>query len=162
MYEESVGSTWGCWMQYNGNGDSFEFGSKRNGTDTSPQMVITSGGSVGIGTTSPGYTLDVSGTIRATGDIIAYSDRRVKTDLKLIKNALDKVSNINGYTYVRTDVENPERQAGVIAQEVLEVLPEVVYQDKKGRYNVAYGNLTALLIEAIKELKERIKILEQR
>jgi hypothetical protein len=48
MYEESAGSTWGCWMQYNGNGDTFEFGSKRNTVDTSPQMTISSTGTVNV------------------------------------------------------------------------------------------------------------------
>jgi hypothetical protein len=60
MYEEAAGSTWGCWMQYNGTGDLFEFGSKRNGTDTSPQMTITSAGRVGIGTTAPEAPLHVT------------------------------------------------------------------------------------------------------
>jgi hypothetical protein len=46
MYEEAAGSTWGCWMQYNGNGDTMEFGFKRNTVDTSPQMTITSDGYV--------------------------------------------------------------------------------------------------------------------
>jgi hypothetical protein len=120
-------------------------------------------GYVGIGTGSPGYALDVSGTIRATADVIAYSDRRVKANLRPIQNALDKLGHITGYTYTRIDQDDKEkRHAGVVAQEVLEVLPEVVYKDSSDRYNVAYGNLTALLIEAIKELKERIKILEQR
>ena len=53
MYEESAGSLYGCWMQYNGAYDGFEFGSKNNGNDTSPQMTITSSGNVGIGTTNP-------------------------------------------------------------------------------------------------------------
>lgn len=48
MYEESAGSTWGCWMQYNGNGDTMEFGSKRNTVDTSPQMSISSTGTVNV------------------------------------------------------------------------------------------------------------------
>ena len=48
MYEESQGSTWGCWMQYNGNGDRMEFGSKRNTVDTSPQMTISSTGTVDV------------------------------------------------------------------------------------------------------------------
>jgi hypothetical protein len=48
MYEESAGSTWGCWMQYNGNGDTMEFGSKRNTVDTSPQMTISSAGTVNV------------------------------------------------------------------------------------------------------------------
>ena len=48
MYEESQGSTWGCWVQYNGNGDMMEFGSKRNTVDTSPQMTISSTGTVDV------------------------------------------------------------------------------------------------------------------
>jgi hypothetical protein len=125
-------------------------------------MRVYYNGNVGIGSAAPAYTLDVSGTIRATGDVIAYSDSRVKTDLKLIDNALNKVSNIHGYTFLRTDTENPVRQAGVIAQEVREILPEVVYKDDKGMYNVAYGNMVALLIEAIKEERQKREALEER
>jgi hypothetical protein len=158
-----LGADYG-YIQYNDNrtagaeNATFIIGIQNDGDDN---LALLASGNIGVQTQTPGYTLDVSGTIRATGDVIAYSDRRVKTDLRLIKNALDKVSNINGYTYVRTDVEKPERQAGVIAQEVLEVLPEVVYQDKKGRYNVAYGNLTALLIEALKEERQKRETLEK-
>ena len=134
----------------------------------SANSVIAMGNIGAGGTTAPAYPLDVTGAIRATGDIIAFSDSRVKTALEKIENALEKVSKITGYTFNRIDGET-RRQAGVIAQDVLEVLPEVVYEDVNGRYNVAYGNLVALLIEAIKEekmrrelLEERIKILEQK
>jgi hypothetical protein len=121
------------------------------------------GVSIGAGSSALTYALEVTGSIRATADIIAYSDSRVKTDLRLIENALDKVSNINGYTFVRTDQEDKEtRHAGVVAQEVLEVLPEVVYKDKEDRYSVAYGNLTALLIEALKEESRKREALEER
>jgi hypothetical protein len=117
----------------------------------------------GINRYDPVYALDVVGTIRATADIIAYSDSRVKTDLRVIENALDKVSNINGYTFTRTDQDDKDtRHAGVIAQEVLEVLPEVVYKDSTDRYSVAYGNLTALLIEALKEERQKREALEER
>jgi hypothetical protein len=51
MYEESAGSTWGCWMQYNGNGDTMEFGTKRNTVDSSPQMTISSTGYISYPTT---------------------------------------------------------------------------------------------------------------
>ena len=51
MYEESVGSTWGCWMQYNGAGDTFEFGTKRNTVDSAPQMTIASTGYINYSTT---------------------------------------------------------------------------------------------------------------
>ena len=69
MYEESVGSTWGCWMQYNGNGDAFEFGSKRNTVDTSPQMTISSTGTVNVPgvITNQGRPMSMVG--RNAGDI---------------------------------------------------------------------------------------------
>jgi hypothetical protein len=125
-------------------------------------------GNLGIGTVSPGYTLDVTGTIRASLDIIAYSDIRVKKDIEKIDNALEKISQISGYTFNRKDGDS-KRQAGVIAQEVKKVLPEVVHEDENGMYSVAYGNLIALLVEAIKEekcaresLEMRIKLLEEK
>jgi hypothetical protein len=104
-----------------------------------------------------------NGTITAAGDITAFSDRRHKTNLVRIENALDKVSSLNGYTFNRTDEENKEkRHVGVVAQEVLKVLPEAVHKDKDGMYSVAYGNLTALLIEALKEERQKCEALEQR
>jgi hypothetical protein len=86
-----------------------------------------------------------------------------------IPNALEKVCSINGYTYERTDyvkdLEDPEapdvlRQAGVVAQEIEKVLPEVV-SGKDGNKAVAYGNIVALLIESIKELKDEVDDLRQ-
>jgi len=100
-------------------------------------------------------------TLTSTGDIVAYSDSRVKTDLKKIGSALEKLSRINGYTFNRTDDMLPKRYAGVIAQEIIEVLPEVVYE-QDNKLSVAYGNLTALLIEAVKELEVRVSFLEKK
>jgi len=119
-------------------------------------------GNVGIGTTNPGYLLDVSGTIRATGDVIAYSDARVKENVNTITDALAKVTSMRGVTYTRNDSEDKSEKVGVIAQEVLEVLPQVVQQDAEGNYSVAYGNIVGVLIEAIKELKAEIDILKQK
>ena len=106
----------------------------------------------------------------AKNNITAYSDARVKTNLEPIPNALEKVTQLTGYTYNRTDLEpeeNDVRHAGVIAQEVLEVLPEVVTggptdNDPDNHYSVAYGNMVALLIEAIKEQQTQINELKAR
>jgi hypothetical protein len=107
--------------------------------------------------------------IWTSGNVTAYSDVRVKENIEYISNALDKISKIGGYTYNRTDMLDadglPKRQAGVIAQEILPILPEVVEggptkADPDGHYSVAYGNLVALLIEGAKEEKAKRETLE--
>jgi hypothetical protein len=132
------------------------------GTNNSVKAVINVDGNLGIGTTSPAYLLDVSGTIRATGDVIAYSDARVKENVKTIEAPLDLVTKLRGVTYTRKDTEDKLEKVGVIAQEVLEVLPQVVQQDAEGKYSVAYGNIVGVLIEAIKELKAEIDELKNK
>ena len=117
------------------------------------------GGDVGIGQTSPAYKLDVDGTIRATGDVIAYSDKRVKENIKTIDNALEKVVNLRGVEFNK--IGENKKSIGVIAQEVEKVLPEVISTDKKDMKSVAYGNITGVLIEAIKELKREIEELKK-
>nr|DAP76656.1 MAG TPA: Neck appendage like protein [Caudoviricetes sp.] len=96
------------------------------------------------------------GEIISSGDITAFSDIRLKTNIEKIENALDKVCQLSGYTY---DMNN-KRSTGVIAQEVENVLPEVVQDREDGYKTVAYGNMIGLLIEAIKELKEEIKVIK--
>lgn len=94
------------------------------------------------------------GAIFAGGDIYGSSDSRFKTDLMPITNALSKLDSIGGYTFRRIpDGADAPRRAGVLAQDVESVLPEAVSTDSEGMRHVAYGNLSALLIEAIKELK---------
>lgn len=104
------------------------------------------------------------GSIVASGNMTAFSDKKLKKDFKVIPNALDKIQAINGYTYTRKD--SGERQAGVVAQEIQKVLPEVVLsnKDEKGEetLSVAYGNIVALLIEGIKEQQKKIDSLEER
>jgi hypothetical protein len=132
------------------------------GTDVLRLLLNPNGGNVGIGTTNPAYKLDVSGTIRATGDVIAYSDARVKENVETISDALAKVTSLRGVSYTRKDSEDKSRKVGVIAQEVLDILPEVVQQDIEGNYSVAYGNVVGVLIEAIKELKAEINELKNK
>ena len=116
------------------------------------------GGDVGIGQTSPSYKLDVTGTIRATGDVIAFSDKRVKENIKTIDNALEKVTNLRGVEFNK--IGENKKSIGVIAQEIEKILPEVVSTDKKDMKSVAYGNIVGILIEAIKELETKVKKLE--
>ena len=113
--------------------------------------------------------MTVAGNIRATGDLItAYSasDIKLKENLQIINNALDKVTQINGYTF-NYKISPSERVAGVVAQEIEKVLPEVVYEttgiyDNETYKGVRYGNMIPLLLEAIKELKGKVDDLEAR
>lgn len=118
------------------------------------------GGRVGVRNIQPAYELDVNGTIRASGDIIAYSDARVKENIKTIDNALDKVNALRGVEYNKIGDNN--KSIGVIAQEVQKVLPEVVKIDDKDMMSVAYGNMVGVLVEAIKELSNKVEELENK
>jgi hypothetical protein len=129
------------------------------GSALTEKMRVTSAGNVGIGTTSPAYKLDVSGDIRATGEVIAYSDARVKENVETIPNALEKVTAMRGVNYNK--IGEQKRSTGVIAQELLEILPEAVHQDEEGMYSVAYGNIVGVLIEAIKEQQKQIDELKK-
>jgi len=123
------------------------------------RMRITSGGNILMGTTTDnGERLYVSGAIRATSTITANSDIRIKSNITKIENALEKVGQISGYTY-NTNYDD-KRHGGVIAQEIDKVFPEIVNTGNDGLMGVEYGNITALLIEAIKEQNTKIKNLE--
>ena len=113
-------------------------------------------------TTSSSYSLYVTGSIYSTADVVAYSDRRAKENIVTVDNALDKVSELRGVYYNKKDSDEKKREVGVIAQEVKEVLPEVVTYDKENdKYGVDYGKINGLLIEAIKDLKKEIEELKQ-
>ena len=114
----------------------------------------------------------IGSSIWSSGNITAYSDARVKENLEVIPDAVSKVQKINGYTYNRSDIQQVTaeekeiiydhnksgRYVGLIAQELLEVLPEAVTGGPSSEagteddhYAIAYGNVVALLVEAIKE-----------
>lgn len=112
----------------------------------------TSGTFFGNGASGQVGRVDGAGTATFSGDVTAYSDARLKTDVANIEGALDKVSQLNGVTFTRTT--DNKRSTGVIAQEVEAVLPEAVNTDEEGMLSVKYGNMVGLLIEAVKELKE--------
>jgi hypothetical protein len=119
----------------------------------------------GNGTGLPAYNSGltyVTGTaLTCSSDIVAYSDRREKEYIEQVTGALSKIKKINGYTYKLKESSTSRRHAGVIAQELLDVFPEVVHLNENQTYGVAYGNMAALFIEAIKELECEIQELKK-
>ncbi len=164
-------------------GDSLEFI-----TNTSTRMTVLSSGNVGINTTTPGSTLHVvgdvliqtgalgvgvnpnatDGRIDASNDIVAFStsDKRLKENITPIANALEKVRSLTGVEFdwkeETKSVHGYEgHDVGVIAQDVQAVLPEAVRTNDTGYLSVRYEKMIALLIEANKELANRVEQLEK-
>ena len=107
-------------------------------------------------------SINAAGTGIFGGDVVAYSDKKLKTNIKTLDGS--KVLKMRGVSFDRIDTGNAS--SGVIAQEIQEIAPELV-NDKNGTLAVAYGNLTGYLIEAIKnqqivieDLKKRLETLE--
>jgi hypothetical protein len=114
---------------------------------------------VGINNSNPVHALDVSGNIRGTS-VIATSDLRLKENIKPLENSLDKIMAMQGVSYNLINDEHKVTQVGVVAQEIEKVLPEVVVTDENDMKSVAYGNITAVLIEAVKELQQQVNDLK--
>jgi hypothetical protein len=124
-------------------------------TITASSITVTTG-NVGIGTT-PSYTLHVQGAIYASGNITALSDQRYKQNIVRLDRSLDAISSLSGYSYTRTDYQPGIRQIGLLAQEVNKVLPEAVsYDTINDTYSLNYGCLIAPVIEAVKEINEKV------
>jgi len=113
----------------------------------------------------------VTGDFSATGDVIAFvSDERLKENIRPLENALDKVLQLSGFTYTFNDVaeklgfSKTETHVGVSAQEVQAVLPEAVKAAPidEDYITVQYDKIVPLLIEAIKELSDKVDALEKR
>lgn len=101
------------------------------------------------------FTMDTStGNFTATGNITASSDARLKSNVQTVESALSKVLSMRGVYYDK----DGKRGVGVIAQEMEQILPEVV-EDGEHYKSVAYGNIVGVLIEAIKELSHEVEIL---
>ena len=120
-------------------------------------------GTLGVtGITTLASTLNVTGNITASGEVTAYSDARAKDNIVTIDSPLDKIMKMRGVYYTRKDLpERGQRHVGVIAQEMEEIFPEVVLTDTSDekKKSVAYGNITALLIECVKAQQSTINSL---
>jgi hypothetical protein len=132
-------------------------------TKVQDKDFIVKGNDGGSGITA--LTIDMSGAGAATfnNDVTAFSDERLKEDIQPIVGGLEKVMQLQGVSYKRNDVENAKTQIGVIAQQVESILPEVVLtaDDEMGTKSVDYSKMTAVLIEAVKELKQEVTQLKQ-
>lgn len=126
-----------------------------DGAGNTDIVTITSGGANTFLFDASAGNLTVSGDITAFGTL---SDIAVKENISLIEDPLEKITKISGYTFNYKDTPNT-RMTGVIAQEVQKVLPEVVYR-QGDKLAVRYNNMVGLLIEAIKELREEVRILK--
>lgn len=115
----------------------------RNGSHSDNQLDPGPGGTLLL-------RLDADGSMVAKGDILTYSDARLKTNIEPLENALARIQKLHGCTFER----DGRRSAGVLAQDVQEVLPEAV-TEHEGVLTVAYSQLVGLLIEAIKEVAKQ-------
>ena len=119
--------------------------------------TLTVGAGNGLSQSADGLLMSGSytGTFTATGDLVAYSDERLKSNVKTLDGS--KVYDMHGVSFDK----DGKKGSGVIAQELEKVAPELIYNE--GEYKaVAYGNITGYLIEAIKDLKEEIEELKNK
>jgi hypothetical protein len=134
-----------------------------NTIDTSSgdlKLSAVSGSKVAINTTT-----QINADLNVTGDITAFytSDQRLKDNIVAIEDPLAKVLSISGNTYIWNEKSGKEgNDVGVIAQEILEVLPEAVTTRDNGYLAVDYHKIVPLLVEAIKELSAKVENLEQK
>lgn len=112
---------------------------------------------VGIGTITPGYKLQVGnsgdGTQARANAWNTFSDARLKKDFTEINRPLEMVEKLTGYYYYWKEGVDQNRQVGFSAQEIRDVMPEVVSEGEDGLLSVEYGKISPLLLEAIKALK---------
>jgi hypothetical protein len=138
------------------------------------RMIILGNGNVGIGETNPDRKLYVTGNFYATTTIQAgtnmfaqtfnaSSDIRLKKNVEYIENPLSKISKLQGVEYVLNSDDTNKKQIGFIAQDIEKIIPEVVYTDnsEEAYKSISYGNLTALLVEGIKELQKEVNSLRE-
>lgn len=154
------------------------------------KLFLKDNGNIGVGTNSPSYKFTVLGNIASYGTVIISSDRRLKSEVRPLQSAMDKLSQLNGVAYkkhlpdfqlngidaqgitdeaklnaIRNDQSNrgeleQNENYGFIAQELREVFPELVREDNDGYLGIDYISLIPVMIEAMKELREEIDMLK--
>ena len=111
---------------------------------------------------SPSGTFTLTGDLVVSGNVTSQSDETLKENIKEIEGALEKITKLSGRTFVMKSDESKKENIGFIAQELEQHLPQVVFTDPDGIKSVSYGNVTAILVEAIKELHLTVEELKNR
>ena len=103
----------------------------------------------------------IEGTFYSSGEPFQSSDARLKSNFQVIGDSLEKIDRLTGYTFNMSTDPSGKRHAGVIAQDLADVLPEATSTNADGYLTVAYGNVVSLLIEGIKELNKKVASLSK-
>jgi len=127
---------------------------RQGSTANADLLTVRPTGNIGIGTSTPGYKLDVQGgNVNSAGAYTNVSDRRLKQDIRPLKNSLEKIMQLEGVNYYWRDQSfDSSKQVGFIAQEVEKIFPEVVKTDSRGFKAMSYSQLVSPVVSAIKEL----------
>ena len=151
-----------------GSGGKFRWLTENSSGVPTERMRIDNGGHVGIGTTAPGYTLHVNGSVAGTSAYNNLSDARLKKDVQPIGDALSIVGALRGVTFNWDQAVDPtmklddRNHVGFLAQEVEKVLPQAVStaNDVRQTKSVAYSEVIPVLNEAIKQQQTQIESLK--
>jgi autotransporter adhesin len=128
-------------------------GSMTNWVATDPLLVVGNGSSDAA--RSNAFTLLKNGNLTIAGTLTQNSDARLKENVQPLTDVLSRLTGIRGVTFRFKDAKGPAGgQVGLLAQEVQQAFPELVHEDGEGNLSVAYGNFTAVLLEAIKEQQQ--------
>lgn len=166
LFLKSSNAFGGIWMSSDGGTMNFSSNGGLGGFGTTTGDMIIQDDSVGIGVISPSAKLHVAGNVQVTSgsvtaDAFYYnSDRTLKKDIKPISGALSKVLNLQGVSFKWRATDEPSY--GFIAQDAEKVVPELVEISPDGTKTVAYGNFTAILVEAMKAQQKEIDSLQAR
>jgi len=117
-------------------------------------------GSLKLATTNTGVA--ITGDMVASGNVTAYSAAEAKMDIQDIANPLDLVEKLRGVSFKWREQDKENRTLGFIYEEVKDAIPELVRESSKGVKGVMYQNATSLLVEAVKELSQKVKDLESK
>jgi hypothetical protein len=127
---------------------------------TTPSMVVDSAGNVGIGTATPGFTLEVNGSAHRVDNSSTWtvtSDARLKKNVADIEGALETLLSLRGVTFEYRDPAAPGLRRGFVAQEVERVLPEWVDVGPDGYRRLTLGGFEALAVEAFREQQRELE-----